>query len=85
MDIEFNILRTQCKIKFTYHSECFSKNVTHRRIILIWLQFFFFTGDAYWLKMKDNFLDILTLEGAGRQIVDTRSIFGLLLTNSGSN
>ena len=29
-----------------------------------------------WPKMMDNFLDILTLEGAGRQTVDTRSTFG---------
>ena len=29
--------------------------------------------------------DTHTLEGAGRQIVDIRSIFGLLLTNLGYN
>ena len=46
---------------------------------------FFLTGDALWPKITDNFLDILTLEGAGHQIVDTRPIFGLLLTNLGYN
>ena len=29
-----------------------------------------------WPKMLDNFWDILTLKGAGRQTVDTRSTFG---------
>ena len=48
-------------------------------------KFFFLTGDALWPKITDNFLDILTLEGAGHQIVDTRPIFGLLLTNLGYN
>ena len=33
--------------------------------------------------MMDNFLDILTLEGAGRQTVDTRSTSGLPLKSLG--
>ena len=77
MDIEFYILSTQSKIEFTYHSGRLAKTQRWVGCSKFGSKFFFLTGDALWPKITDNFLDILTLEGAGHQIVDTRPIFGL--------
>ena len=38
-----------------------------------------------WPKVLDNFWDIITLEGALRQIIDTRSTSGVPLKSSGHN
>ena len=85
MDIEFYILRHQDAVydRVYISFRTFQQKRDDSKDALDLVPIFF--GDALWPKLIDNFLVIFTLEGAGRQIVDTRSIFGLLLTNVGYN